>query len=366
MAARFSLVVVLLTLPSRVQAIEDPPGCGLANGGNGSSYQSGLNFVLTQAHVGDSVPVFPVFGMVNGACRAVNVTGSVHIATGPLTNFLDNVTLEPGILRTCPCEILITPALVGAGVSSPHGSLAGLPKRVQAVENVDGTVPSGTPPEILNGGFHSASISIVTPALQVVQQPAYPQGQTCFQGGGNVRYSGYVTNAGDITLTNVTVLDNRVGQIQLVNPTNRQDFPANVILPPGTCAVFSNSFTPTAEETGAGSATSFVTATARDTTVIGGPNSFVTNSTTTFSAIGGNSNLPATGAATLVLPVFSASQPFRFHVAGQAGVNYGIQASTNLNSTNWVSLRTNTAPFTFVDSNAAVYPMRFYRAVALP
>jgi hypothetical protein len=338
----------------------------LANGGNGASYQSGLNFVLAQAHVGDSVPVFPVFGMVNGACRAVNVTGSVFIATGQLTNFLDNATLDPGIIGGCPCDIHITPALVGAGVSSPHGSIAGVPKRVRAMENVDGTVQSGTAPEILNDGFHSASISIVTPALQVVQQPVYPQGQTCFQGAGKVRFTGYVTNSGDITLTNVTVLDNRGGQLQLVNPTNRQDCPANVILPPGAYAVFSNSFTLAAEETIAGSATSFVTATARDTTVIGGPNALVTNSTTTTSAICGNSNVPAIVAATLVSPAFSANQQFRFNVAGRAGVDYVVQAITNLNSTNWVSLSTNTAPFTVVDSNAALYPMRFYRAVVLP
>lgn len=38
-----------------------------------------------------------------------------------------------------------------------------------------------------------------------------------------------------------------------------------------------------------------------------------------------------------------------------------IQASTNL--INWVSIYTNTPPFTFTDSNAASYPHRFYRAV---
>jgi hypothetical protein len=38
-----------------------------------------------------------------------------------------------------------------------------------------------------------------------------------------------------------------------------------------------------------------------------------------------------------------------------------IQASTNL--VDWVSIYTNTPPFTFTDSNASNYPNRFYRAV---
>ena len=42
---------------------------------------------------------------------------------------------------------------------------------------------------------------------------------------------------------------------------------------------------------------------------------------------------------------------------------YAVQASTNL--VNWVSVQTNTAPFTFVDTNIAAYSKRFYRAYAL-
>ena len=53
---------------------------------------------------------------------------------------------------------------------------------------------------------------------------------------------------------------------------------------------------------------------------------------------------------------------FRFMVNGTAGSNYVLQASTNLWTTNWISLSTNAAPFLFVQSNAGSFGRRFYRA----
>ncbi|HEU6449504.1 MAG TPA: fibronectin type III domain-containing protein [Verrucomicrobiae bacterium] len=46
---------------------------------------------------------------------------------------------------------------------------------------------------------------------------------------------------------------------------------------------------------------------------------------------------------------------------GSNGVQYVIQASSNL--VNWISLATNTAPFSFVDGNSSQYKQRFYRAI---
>jgi hypothetical protein len=46
---------------------------------------------------------------------------------------------------------------------------------------------------------------------------------------------------------------------------------------------------------------------------------------------------------------------------GIPGCNFIVEASTNL--VNWQPLQTNPSPFTFIDTNAANYPMRFYRAV---
>src|SRR5262245_57425487 len=67
----FILLLALLLSLARVSAIEDPPGCSLQNGGRGNTSVGGINFSLTQAHVGDAVPVFPNLGMASGACRAI-------------------------------------------------------------------------------------------------------------------------------------------------------------------------------------------------------------------------------------------------------------------------------------------------------
>ncbi len=73
-------------------------------------------------------------------------------------------------------------------------------------------------------------------------------------------------------------------------------------------------------------------------------------------------NSPVVLASPTVLP----GNQFQFTVTGAAGSNYVVQVSTNLSGTNWVSLFTNTSPFTFTDSNASILPQGFYRAVLLP
>lgn len=65
-------------------------------------------------------------------------------------------------------------------------------------------------------------------------------------------------------------------------------------------------------------------------------------------------------------PAFNANTQFVFTVTGTATSNYIVQATTNLSAGNWVSLRTNPAPFTFVDTNANGLPQRFYRGLVGP
>jgi hypothetical protein len=77
------------------------------------------------------------------------------------------------------------------------------------------------------------------------------------------------------------------------------------------------------------------------------------------------SSKPPPAAPTLSAPALNGGQ-FQFTVTGTAGSNYVVQASTNLGVANWVSLRTNASPFTFVETNSGSYPLRFYRAVAIP
>ena len=57
---------------------------------------------------------------------------------------------------------------------------------------------------------------------------------------------------------------------------------------------------------------------------------------------------------------------FQFLLSGSTGSNYIIQAATDLSLSNWISLRTNTAPFTFVESNVFTLPQRFYRGLVAP
>jgi hypothetical protein len=68
----------------------------------------------------------------------------------------------------------------------------------------------------------------------------------------------------------------------------------------------------------------------------------------------------------LSAPAYIANSQFQLDVTGQTGASYVIQATTNPATADWLSLLTNAAPFTFVESNAALYPARYYRAMLLP
>jgi sugar lactone lactonase YvrE len=71
--------------------------------------------------------------------------------------------------------------------------------------------------------------------------------------------------------------------------------------------------------------------------------------------------IPGTAVATptLAAPSYAGGQ-FSFTVSGTTGANYVVQATTNL--TTWFTVTTNTAPFTYTETNAAIYLQRFYRA----
>jgi hypothetical protein len=72
--------------------------------------------------------------------------------------------------------------------------------------------------------------------------------------------------------------------------------------------------------------------------------------------------VPPTTAATLT-PAPSVNGQFAVSVSGVTNYQYVVQASTNL--VDWVVVQTNTAPFTFVDSNAGQFSQRFYRTMNL-
>jgi len=58
------------------------------------------------------------------------------------------------------------------------------------------------------------------------------------------------------------------------------------------------------------------------------------------------------------------NQQFQFTVSGTPGSNYVVEASTSLYPPVWISLATNAAPFTFIES--ILFPQRFYRCLVRP
>lgn len=57
---------------------------------------------------------------------------------------------------------------------------------------------------------------------------------------------------------------------------------------------------------------------------------------------------------------------FQFTVNGTTGSNYVVQVTTNLHEGNWRSVRTNSAPFVFVETDSGESPQRFYRGLIAP
>lgn len=278
----WKFLILLLGFATSALAVIDPPGCDLGSGGLGNTSVGGINFPLSQAHVGDTVSVVPLLGMVVNACRTINATGTVYISTGPLTNFMDNITLDPDGAHTCPADPLCTPGpysftitapMVGAAVVSPNGTRTGGANAVRAVENGFGTVNSGIVNEQLID-FHSASITIVNPCIQVFKVC----GTNCI--GAPVEFTGYVTNCGDINLTNVNVVDDRTAS--LFEPDG-DPLPLPLSVAVGAAVQFKGSFTPLGSETA--TATNTITAWGTDTTTIGGPNASVTNTVTAICTI---------------------------------------------------------------------------------
>jgi hypothetical protein len=93
-----------------------------------------------------------------------------------------------------------------------------------------------------------------------------------------------------------------------------------------------------------------------------------TNSTALDFALQGTVTQVVVTNAPALAPTFGsvgfANQQFQFTVSGTAGSNYVVQATTNLNPPNWISLMTNVAPFVFTETNQ--FTQRFYRAFVLP
>jgi len=105
------------------------------------------------------------------------------------------------------------------------------------------------------------------PCIQVVKQCAYPtNGPTCFPAGTNIDFIGYVTNCGNIQLTNVTIVDCRPLLGAGLLDTNGLALIQPLALDPGQAIGFQGSFAPSLAETFAQAATNCITVRGTDIT----------------------------------------------------------------------------------------------------
>ena len=77
----------------------------------------------------------------------------------------------------------------------------------------------------------------------------------------------------------------------------------------------------------------------------------------------GNFTVSNPAIAPSITSVTFVNNQFAFTLTGTAGSNYIVQASTNLTATDWISIFTNSSPFTFTDTNASYFNQRFYRTI---
>ena len=229
------------------------------------------------------------------------VVGPLTLPPGASVNFTNSY-----VAPTCCCLIIDT--LTAAGVGHCSAS------------NVIATATAVCP-------------LLTTPSLAVVENcPATP-----IPMGGTFNYSGYVTNTGDVLLTNVLVLGPSGSNNLIVGP---------ISLAPGQAAPYSGIFT-------AGFNTSAVTITASGQETCAG-------------------TMAITNASCAVVPTPHIDPqnnlcPISFPTA--KGETYVLQYNNCLTDTNWISLQSvagTGSVVTLTDTNAAGIPIRFYRIMVTP
>ena len=100
-----------------------------------------------------------------------------------------------------------------------------------------------------------------------------------------------------------------------------------------------------------------------NTNYVGASGSYAPSGTSRFDMITVSGTSFITGTPALLTSPAVGGGQLGFTVSGSVGANYVVQTSTNLASTNWIPIFTNTSPFQFGDTNLSA-PQKFYRAVS--
>jgi uncharacterized repeat protein (TIGR01451 family) len=179
-----------------------------------------------------------------------------------------------------------------------------------------------------------------TPLLALTQNcPANPVGP-----GGLLTYNGTVSNAGNITLTNVAVVNNLSGATPVFTAAT---------LAPGAAANFTGSYVAPTNAT----TTSTSTATGRSICGVAVTSTVSTTCLTTMQLV-----LEIQGAPTAPNGFFSLSFP------SESGKSYTVQYKTTLNGPSWTDLETvvGTGGNLTITNLAAAQQARFYRVMSTP
>jgi hypothetical protein len=248
----------------------------------------------------------------------------------------------------------------------PQGSIGGAPNTVRALQWSYSTHVRSNPSgfELLDR-VTTDSITIVHPGIQTVEQCVLPQGRMGFAPGEAVVLTGYVTNCGDINLTNVIANGTQAGRLVLNDPVTGSPLATNTnggaFLAVGSMAIYRASYVPTLTEASRGFTTNSVTVTATDTSEIGGPSAAVSDSTFATCPI-------------CVAPCVSISMSNGVATivwSATPGQKYRVQYRQDLNGgTVWSNLTPDIMAFAFSATNQdnilGTAGQRFYRVVTLP
>jgi uncharacterized repeat protein (TIGR01451 family) len=263
------------------------------------------------------------------ACPATPVaTGGLITYSGTVRNSgnvtLNNVTVVNS--QTAPSTVLTVPSLAPGASANFTASFTAPADACSVSSTVTASGSDNCTQNMVNNSASATCTLVTTPRIAVTQNcPANPPSL-----GGVLTYSGTVSNAGNITLTNVVVTDDRTGANSVFTVAT---------LAPGASSSFTGSYT---VPTSGCAVTSTLTANASDKCT----GALVTASATATCTVQGASSI----AVTLACPATPTL------LGGLLTFSGSVSNSGNVTLTNVVVVRDVPAPNTSVFSAASLAP----------